>query len=45
MDKHTIQEEINTDIYDSGLLNNYSYHLNPLKLLLGLANELVKLKV
>ena len=45
LDKHTIKEEINTDIYNSGLLNNYSYHLNPLKLLLGLANELVKLKV
>ena len=45
LDKHMIQEEINTDIYDSGLINNYSYHLNPLKLLLGLANELVKLKV
>ena len=45
LDKQTINEEINTDIYNSGLLNNYNYHLNPLKLLLGLANELVKLKV
>ena len=45
LNKHMIEEEINTNIYNSGLLNNYNYHLNPLKLLLGLANELVKLKV
>ena len=45
MFKQTFNEEINTDIYNSGLLNNYNYHLNPLKLLLGLANELVKLRV
>jgi gamma-glutamylputrescine oxidase len=43
--KYEIKEEINSDIYNSGLLNNDNYHLNPLKLLLGLANELTKLKV
>jgi gamma-glutamylputrescine oxidase len=43
--KHAVKEEINSDIYNSGLLNNDNYHLNPLKLLLGLANELAKLKV
>ena len=40
-----IKEEINSKIYFSGLLNNYSYHINPLKFLLGLANELKKLNV
>ena len=32
LDKDEINDEINTNIYHSGLLNNYSYHLNPLKL-------------
>ena len=45
LDNKEITEEINTNIYNSGLLNNYNYHLNPLKLLLGLTNELLKLKV
>ena len=41
--KKEIKEEIDTDIYFSGLLNNHSYHINPLKFLIGLANELKKL--
>ena len=45
LDNNEINDEINTDVYYSGLLNNCNYHLNPLKYLLGLANELVKLRV
>ena len=40
-----IRQEINSNIYFSGLLNTYSYHINPLKFLIGLANELKKLNV
>ena len=43
--KQDIQEEINTNIYESGIINYGSYHINPLKFLLGLANELKKLNV
>ena len=45
LNKDEINNEINTNLYHSGLLNNFSYHLNPLKLLIGLANELLKLNV
>ena len=45
LNKNEIHEEINANIYHSGLLNTFSYHINPLKFLLGLANELTKLKV
>ena len=45
LDKNQMQQEINTDIYNSGLLNNFSYHINPLKLLLGIASELINLNV
>ena len=45
LDNSEIKTEINTEMYHSGLLNKYSFHVNPLKLLLGLAQELVKLKV
>ena len=45
LNQNEINEEINTRIYYSGLLNNYSYHINPLKFLFGLANEVSKLKV
>jgi len=45
LDKDEINDEINTNIYHAGLLNNNSFHLNPLKLLIGLVKELVKLKV
>ena len=40
-----IKEEINTKKYYSGLLNKGSYHLNPLKFLLGLTNQLINLNV
>jgi gamma-glutamylputrescine oxidase len=40
-----IKEEINCKLYSSGLLNNFSYHLNPLKFLIGLARLLIKYKV
>ena len=40
-----IKQEINSTKYYSGILNNRSYHINPLKLLLGLASELIKNKV
>lgn len=35
--KEKIREEINSKMYLAGLLNSGSYHLNPLKLTLGLA--------
>ena len=40
-----IKSEINSDIYLAGLLDTYSYHLNPLKLTIGLAKILQKYKV
>ena len=40
-----IKEEINSNKYYSGILNKNSYHLNPLKLLLGLAKQLINLNV
>ena len=40
-----IKEEINSQKYYSGLLNKGSYHLNPLKFLLGLTNQLINLNV
>ena len=40
-----IKEEINSKKYYSGILNKGSYHLNPLKLLLGLAKQLINLNV
>ena len=45
LNKKQINEEISTDIYHSGLLNKNSYHINPLKFLIGLANELKSLNV
>ena len=45
LNNEEIQNEIKTKIYNSGLLNTNSYHINPLKLLLGLAKQLTKLKV
>ncbi len=35
-----IKEEINSDLYKSGLLNLNGYHINPLKLLLGISKLL-----
>jgi gamma-glutamylputrescine oxidase len=40
-----IKNEINSDTYLAGLLDTYSYHLNPLKLTIGLAKILKKYKV
>ena len=40
-----IKNEINSDTYLAGLLDTYSYHLNPLKLTIGLAKILQKYKV
>ena len=38
-DENSIKDEVNTDQYYSGLLTKDSFHLNPLKLTYGLANE------
>ena len=38
-DENSIKDEVNTDQYYSGLLTNDSFHLNPLKLTYGLANQ------
>ena len=35
-----IKSEVNSDMYFSGMLNKGSYHINPLKFLIGLTNEL-----
>ena len=35
-----IKKEIDSNIYKSGMLNSYSYHINPLKLLIGISNVL-----
>ena len=40
-----IKKEIKSDNYLAGLLDTYSYHLNPLKLTIGLAKILQKHKV
>ena len=45
LNKTKIQEEIKTKIYNSGMLNKFSYHINPLKYLTGIAEILAKLKV
>ncbi len=45
LSQRDINNEINSKIYKSGLLNSSCYHINPLKFLLGLANELKKLNV
>ncbi len=45
INENLIKSEINSDMYLSGLINMGSYHINPLKFLLGLANELKLLKV
>ena len=43
--KKEIQEQIKTKIYDSGMLNKYSYHINPLKFLMGIVKLLSKFNV
>ncbi len=45
LSKKEIQTEINTSIYHSGIINFSSYHINPLKFLIGIANQLPKNKV
>ncbi len=40
--KSEIKHEIDSDIYLAGMLNSNSYHLNPLKLTIGLANLIKK---
>ena len=40
-----IKNEINSDMYFSGLINKGSYHINPLKFLIGLANQLKSLNI
>ena len=45
VDKNSIKKEINSDMYFSGLINKGSYHINPLKFLIGLANKLRTLNV
>ncbi|SVB56231.1 uncharacterized protein METZ01_LOCUS209085, partial [marine metagenome] len=43
--KKMIKEEINSELYFSGLINYGSYHINPLKYLLGITEELKKYNV
>ena len=45
VDKNSIKNEINSDMYFSGLINKGSYHINPLKFLIGLANQLSSLNI
>jgi len=40
--KNEIRYEINSEIYLAGMLNSFSYHLNPLKLTIGLAKVIQK---
>jgi len=40
--KNEIRYEINSEIYLAGMLNSCSYHLNPLKLTIGLAKVIQK---
>ncbi|MBD1147612.1 FAD-binding oxidoreductase [Pelagibacterales bacterium SAG-MED31] len=40
--KSEIKHEIDSDIYQAGMLNSGSYHLNPLKLTISLANLIKK---
>ena len=45
INENSIKDEINSDMYFSGIINRGSYHINPLKFLLGLANQLRSLNV
>ena len=40
-----IKDEIQSNIYESGLINYGSYHINPLKFLLGIANQINSTKI
>ena len=41
-DKKNIKNQVNSNLYYSGMLTKDSYHLNPLKLLNGLVSEIIK---
>ena len=45
INQDSIKNEINSDMYFSGLVNKGSYHINPLKFLIGLANQLKILNI
>ena len=45
LDQSSVYNEINSNMYFSGLLDKGSYHINPLKFLLGLAHQLKILNV
>ena len=45
VDENSIKNELNSDMYFSGLINKGSYHINPLKFLIGLADQLLSLNV
>ena len=45
INQSSIKNEINSEMYFSGLINSGSYHINPLKFLIGLANQLTSLGV
>ena len=45
VESDAIKNQINSNMYFSGLINNGSYHLNPLKFLIGIAEQLKLLKV
>ena len=45
IDQKSIKNEINSDMYFSGLINKGSYHINPLKFLVSLANQLKSFNV
>ena len=45
LNKNQIKDEINSSLYESGLINYGGYHINPLKLLIGIANQLKLMKV
>lgn len=44
-DQNSIKNEINSNMYYSGLVNRGNYHINPLKFLIGLTNQLVSFNV
>ena len=45
LNKIQIKDEIQSNIYESGLINYGSYHINPLKFLLGIANQIKSTKI
>ena len=45
LNKFQIKDEIQSNIYESGLINYGSYHINPLKFLLGIGNQIKSTKI